>query len=151
MTQNQIEEYLTGLEKKLLNSERIVLEFSRKWASAFPADAAVYIFRRGNEVVYVGETGSLKGRMLDILNTKNHTLRRNFGNHHFCDHPLYEKPSSKKSFCTELELLLNQNMIKELSVSYLVTDLGRKELEERLFDKNKPQYALKGKRGSKRL
>ena len=151
MTHNQIEEYLTGLEDKLLNSERIEIEFSRKWANSFPIGSAVYIFRRGNDVVYVGETGSLKGRMQDILNTKHHTLRRNFGNHYFCDHPLYEKPSSKKSFCTELEVLLNQNMTKELRLSYLVTELGRKELEERLFYKHKPQYAIKGKRGTKIL
>ncbi|WET69064.1 hypothetical protein [Sphingobacterium sp.] len=151
MTKNQVEEYLTGLENKLLNSERIEIDFSRNWANTFPAEAAVYIFRRENELVYVGETGSLKERMLDILNTKNHSLRRNFGNHHFCGHPMYEKPSSKKSFCIEIELLLNQNMSKELTLSYLLADLGRKELEERLFGKHKPQYAIKGKRGSKKL
>ena len=98
----------------------------------------------------VAETGSIKGRMNDILNTKNHTLRRNLGNHYFAELPNYEKPSSRKSFCDEIEILLNEKIITDLTVSYILVELGRKELEERLYDKFSPKYSIKGKRGTKK-
>lgn len=150
MTKTQIEEYLIKLENDLLNnSEKKKIELSRNWANSFPNEAAVYLFREDGEICYVGETGSIKGRMTDILNTKNHTLRRNLGNYYFSEFPNYEKPSSRKGFCEELETLLNEKIITSLTVSYILIDLGRKELEERLYDKFSPKYSIKGKRGTK--
>ena len=111
MTKTQVEEFLVKLENQLLNnSEQKKIELSRNWANSFPNDAAVYLFRENGEICYVGETGSIKGRMNDILNTKNHTLRRNLGNHYFAELPNYEKPSSRKSFCDEIEILLNEKI-----------------------------------------
>ena len=151
MTKTQIEEYLVKLENDLLNnSERIKIELSRNWSSSFPNAAAVYLFREDGEICYVGETGSIKGRMTDVLNTKNHTLRRNLGNHYFSELPNYEKPSSRKGFCKEIESLLNDKIITNLTVSYIPVDLDRKELEERLFAKFSPKYSIKGKRGTKK-
>ncbi|MBD1425665.1 GIY-YIG nuclease family protein [Sphingobacterium arenae] len=152
MTKTQIEEYLIRLEYELLNnSDNQKIELSRNWANSFPSETAVYIFREDGEICYVGETGSLRGRMTDILNTKNHTLRRNIGNHYFSEFPTYEKPSSKKGFCQEIENLLNQKITTHLTVSYILVDLGRKELEERLYDKFFPKYSIKGKRGTKKI
>ena len=151
MTKTQVEEFLVKLENQLLNnSEQKKIELSRNWANSFPNDAAVYLFRENGEICYVGETGSIKGRMNDILNTKNHTLRRNLGNHYFAELPNYEKPSSRKSFCDEIEILLNEKIITDLTVSYILVELGRKELEERLYDKFSPKYSIKGKRGTKK-
>ncbi|MDE5487300.1 hypothetical protein [Elizabethkingia meningoseptica] len=151
MTKTQIEEYLVKFENELLNnSEKKKIELSRSWANSFPNEAAVYIFREDGEICYVGETGSIQGRMNDILNTKNHTLRRNLGNHYFSELPNYEKPSSRKGFCEEIENLLNKKIITDLTVSYILVDLGRKELEERLYDKFAPKYSIKGKRGTKK-
>ncbi len=148
MTKTQIEEYLISLENELLNnSEQRKIELNRNWANSFPDESAVYLFRESGEICYVGETGSIQGRMNDILNTKNHTLRRNLGNHYYSDLPNYEKPSSKKGFCDEIELLLNEKIITDLTVSFVIVNLGRKELEERLFDKFSPKYSIKGKRG----
>ena len=150
MTKTQIEEYLVELENNLLNnSESIQIELSRNWANSFPNGSAVYLFREDGEICYVGETGSIKGRMNDIFNTKNHTLRRNLGNHYFSELPNYEKPSSKKGFCDEIEILLNEKIITNLTISYIIVDLGRKELEERLYNKFQPRYSIKGKRGAK--
>ena len=150
MNKTQIEEYLIKLENDLLNnSEKLEIELSRNWANSFPNEAAVYLFREDGEICYVGETGSIKGRMNDILNTKNHTLRRNIGNHYFSDLPNYEKPSSRKGFCEEIETLLNEKIITNLTVSYVLLNLGRKELEERIYDKFSPKYSIKGKRGTK--
>src|SRR5690606_23034357 len=58
--------------------------------------------------------------------------------------------TSKKSFENEIELLLNDRIQKHLSLSYITVNLGRTELEERLFDKFKPKYNLKGKRKAKK-
>ncbi len=150
MTKTEIEEYLIKLEHKLLiESKRHAIILTREWARSFPEDAAVYLFRENEEVCYVGETGSLMGRMADILNTKNHTLRRNLGSSEFAHLPTFEKSSSKKSFSDDIEQMLNDKISKNLTLSYILVDLGRKELEERLFDRLKPKYNLKGKRGIK--
>lgn len=148
MTKTEIEEYLLKLEHKLLiESERNSIELTREWAKSFPNESAVYLFREEGEICYVGETGSLRGRMTDILNTKNHTVRRNLGNAHYFDQPNYEKASERKSFSEDIEKMLNERIINHLTMSYIIVDLGRKELEERLFDKLQPKYSIKGKRG----
>ena len=151
MTKTEIEEYLLKLEHKLIiESERKPIELTRNWANSFPNQSAVYLFREEGEICYVGESGSIRGRMNDILNTKNHTVRRNLGNTHYSEHPNYEKATSKKSFADEIELMLNDRIQNHLTLSYIVVDLGRKELEERLYAKLNPKYNLKGKRGAKK-
>ena len=151
MTKTEIEEYLIKLEHKLLiESESHSINLTRDWAKSFPNESAVYLFREDGEICYVGETGSLRGRMTDILNTKNHTVRRNLGNTHYSDEPDYQKSSSRKSFSVNIEQMLNQKIENHLTMSYIIVDLGRKELEERLFDKLKPKYSLKGKRGTEK-
>ncbi len=145
MTENQIRIYLSELEQQLFNSPKELIELTRNWTKKFENKPAVYVFWEEGKICYVGESSCFKGRMGDILNTKNHTLRRNLGNHYFSDHPLYTKPSSKKSFCSEIELLLISK-IKALKLSYLYVDLGRKELEEQIYEKHQPPYNLKGKR-----
>ncbi len=150
MTKAEIELYLLELEKGLLiEAERHSIELSRTWANSFPAEASVYLFREDGEVCYVGETGSLQGRMKDILNTKNHTMRRNLGHAHYSLLPGYEKASPKKGFSSEIERMLNERIHEHLTMSYVLVDLGRKELEEWLFDKLRPKYSVKGKRGKR--
>lgn len=151
MTKTQIEEYLIKLENELLNnSERKKIELNRTWANSFPNEAAVYLLREAGEICYIGETGSIRGRMNDILNTKNHTLRRNLGNYYYSELPNYTKPSSKKGFCKEIETLLNEKITTDFTISYILTDLGRKEMEERLYEKISPRYSIKGERGTQK-
>jgi hypothetical protein len=150
MTEPQIEQYLQGLENTLLNkSKQLNIRINREWVRQFPNEAAVYLFREDGKICYVGETGNINGRMGDILSTYHHTLRRNLGHHHFSKHPLYEKASSRKKYAPDIEELLNKRLENHLTISFIVTDLGRKELEERLFERLNPIYSLKGKRGSK--
>lgn len=149
MTKPEIQDYLQHLENRLLNKEpRNSIQLNRAWANQFPETAAVYIFREGDEVCYVGETGSFKGRMTDLLNTKNHTIRRNIGSLHYSNHKDFEKASSKKSYHPEIEILLNKKIINDLTVSFIEIELGRKELEEQLYEKYRPKYVIKGKRGA---
>jgi len=151
MTKTEIEEYLLKLEHKLLiESEKHSIELTRDWSKSFPNESAVYLFREDGEICYVGETGSLRGRMTDILNTKNHTIRRNLGNSHYSELPNYEKPSSRKGFSDDIEIMLNDQIQNHLTLSFITLSLGRKELEERLFEKLQPKYSLKGKRGTKK-
>lgn len=150
MTNYQVESYLSELERQIRNSNKMPIRLTREWVKCnFENKPAVYIFWEGNSICYVGESACMKGRMGDLLNTKNHTIRRNFGNCYFFNHPLYEKPSSKKSFCPEIEALLIHKMESDLSLSFLYTELGRKELEEFIFEKYSPTYNLKGKRKAK--
>jgi excinuclease UvrABC nuclease subunit len=149
MTKTEIQNYLQKLENKLLKEvPRLSINLNRNWANKFPNASAVYLFREGDDVVYVGETGSFKGRMNDILNTKNHTIRRNIGSLHFSNHKDFEKVTSKKSFHPEIEILLNEKMTNDLTISFIEIELGRKELEEQLYEKFSPKYSVKGKRGA---
>jgi len=139
--------YLDQLEKQLVENNKIVqVELNREWSKQFPLGAGVYLIRENDAICYVGETGSLRARMGDLLQTRNHVIRRNIGKVNFCSHQMFEKPSSKKMFHPEIEQLLEQWMCGKLTVCCLEVNLGRKELEELLFEKHKPKYNIKGKR-----
>ncbi len=151
MTKTEIEEYLIKLEYKLLiEAKRHSIELNRQWPNQFPETAGVYVLRDKNEICYVGETGKLRGRMIDILDTRNHTFRRSLGSSLFCDRSDYTKVSPSKTFCPDIEELLNSYISTNLSVSLIPVILGRKELEETLIDKFLPRYNQKGKRGTKK-
>ena len=52
---------------------------SSKWVKSFPNKPGVYVAFEGSKIVYVGETGNIRGRMKDLLDTRHHNLRRNIG------------------------------------------------------------------------
>ena len=134
------EKYIRTLEKNLLSADRNKAEITHKWANTFPTDSGVYMARQGNKIVYVGETGSLRGRMQDMLDTRHHNLRRHIGFELFG-----EKASTTEKFKDEKAL---DTFIKEnIFISFIVVKLGRKELEERIVAKFDPKYNRKGKRG----
>jgi len=123
--------YLQHFCEKLLAAENwqpVVL--TREWAKSISLAAGVYVIRHDNEIVYVGESGSLSGRMLDLLNTKNHTVRRSLGKKYFSTHIEYKKASSTVGYALSIELLLNEFINKNLTVAFLEMSLGRKELED---------------------
>lgn len=88
--------------------------------------------------------------MNDLLTTQNHIVRRNLGKAHFSGHTNFENASSSKSYPDEIESLLNELIAKHLTLSFILVDLGRMELKERIFAKLEPKYSLKGKRGTKK-
>lgn len=113
MKQKTTNKHLDELENELLNhSVKIPIELNKTWIGEFPDEAAVYIFREKDKICYVGKTGSLRGRMKDVLNTKNHTIRRNLGHFHFADHAYFEKATSKKGFHADIEVLLGEIITK---------------------------------------
>ncbi|MBB6004900.1 GIY-YIG nuclease family protein [Arcicella rosea] len=150
MTPQEIKIYLQELEKKLLSdNNRKSIKLTRDWTKQFPTDAGVYLIRESGEISYVGETGSIRARMADLLNTQNHVIRRTIGHTKYKDHISFEKATSQKKFIPEIEIKLNNWIESQLEVSILTVELGRKELEEFLYDKHKPKYNNKGKRTSK--
>ena len=133
MTQEQIKSYLEELEIKLCSeSEQHSIELNRVWARQFPVDAGVYLIRENGIICYVGETGSISERMADLLNTKNHVIRRNIGNIEYKNEVGFDKASAKKGYVPEIEAKLNKYIVSKLRVSALVVELGRKEFEEYL-------------------
>ena len=137
MTKTQIEEYLLGLEHKLLNEfERKTISYTRDWANSFPTQSAVYLFREEGEICYVGETNSIREKMNHIFNTRDYAVEKKSEN------KFTGKANSRKNLADELEVMLKDTVQEHLTLSYVLVDLGRKELEERLTVKFKPKYNL---------
>ncbi len=112
MTKESINKYLDKLERQLLNqSEAIPIELNSTWANQFPNEAAVYILKEDDTIVHVGETKDLKAEMTALVSTKNSD--------------------------SSISELLNGIVAKHLKLSYLVVNLGRKELQERILEKTK--------------
>ncbi|MCW9046956.1 MAG: hypothetical protein OQK46_02665 [Gammaproteobacteria bacterium] len=103
------------------------------------------MFMDKEKVVYVGETGLLQGRMNDVRNTRNHTLRRSIGERKFSKHSHYTKATSSLKYAEDIEILVNK-YIESLIVSILPVNLGRSELEEYLVSKYDPVYNKRKKR-----
>jgi len=69
--------YLTNLKNQLFKADNWNdISLTRQWASTIPSKAGVYVLREETEIVYVGETGNLKGRMNDLLDSRHHSIRR---------------------------------------------------------------------------
>lgn len=135
------------MARKFMSTQRIKrIHLTREWANEFPKEAGVYIFFNGDQICYVGETGSIRARMKDLLDTRNHVIRRNIGNTKFKGTTGFRKATASKKFVKIIEIKLNKWIERNLKVSTLVVDLGRKELEEYLYAKYKPKYNKKGKR-----
>jgi hypothetical protein len=80
LTIKQINEYFAELEKQILSGlikQRLIL--TREWTKQFHSEAGVYLIREKGIICYVGETGSMRERMRDLLNSQNHVIRRNIG------------------------------------------------------------------------
>lgn len=131
------------LLNKKENRKKIVL--TRSWSIEFTDLAGVYLIFENDELIYVGETQNIRRRMSEMLNSKQHTLRRSLGSRLFFNHPEYEKPSSNKGFSSNLEKELELYITNSLTVSVMPLDLGRKEFEEWVL-KNNPQSNFENKR-----
>ncbi len=108
MTKEAINQYLAELEHQLLNqSEKISIGLNTSWVNQFPDETAVYIFREDDAIVHVGETKNLNAQMIKLVSTK--------------------------SVNDDMGMLLNDVIARSLKLSYLLVDLGRKELEERIL------------------
>jgi hypothetical protein len=78
------------------SADAVPILLTTAWASQFPTKAGVYAVFDGKRLIYVGETGSLRGRMKDLRDTRNHTLRRQIGAAKFSDRNGYQPATSKR-------------------------------------------------------
>jgi hypothetical protein len=90
------------------------------WAADVPASPGVYALwdLSSGELVYVGETASLRDRMRDLGRSVNHTCRR--------------KLAIRHKIVGASEEVISAAMSKHYLLSFLPVSLGRIELEEYL-------------------
>ena len=145
-----IEKYLLDLNNTLLkegNWQKIVL--TRQWTSSIPSKAGVYALKEENELVYVGETGNLRGRMTDLLDSRHHTVRRSIGKKLFAHQLGFVQATTKNKFPDSIEILVNGHICNNLRIAFLPVSLGRKELEE-YIEKNIIEEIKLNKRGKRK-
>lgn len=122
-----VSSYLFDLRAKLLNDNNwkdIVL--TRQWTSRIPQEAGVYILIGSKQIVYVGETGNLRGRMNDLLDSRHHSIRRTIGKNLFANIAGFVQATTKIKFPDQIETLVNKYITENLKISYLIVPLGRK-------------------------
>lgn len=152
MKKEDIEQYTASIKAHLLSDAnwRDVM-LTRDWANGnVPDDAGVYVFKMNNDLVYVGETGNLRKRMLDMLDSRNHVLRRTLGKLLFEGRTDFTPATTSAKFCDEIEKLLDDHIVSSMQVSWQVVPFGRKEIEESIFDEIDIEIRLnkRGKRGT---
>jgi hypothetical protein len=142
--------YLQGLKRKLLKSnnwQAIIL--TRSWVSNIPSLPGVYVFKEGEEIIYVGETGNLNGRMTDLLDSRHHTIRRSIGKKLFSNQKGFVQATSKQKFPSHIEEKINEYIHNRLSLAFISVSLGRKELEEYIEGEIRQDLKL-NKRGKRK-
>ena len=145
----QIQLEIDRVESALLKkSNWKCMELTRGWARTFPTDSGVYMLFENEHLVYVGESGSISGRVMDMLNSRHHTVRRALGEIRFKDIEGYKKATSSIKYPEHIELMV-QNLISTFKISVLPIAFGRKEFEEYIQSKYAPEFNRKGKRGVK--
>jgi GIY-YIG catalytic domain len=127
------EKYLQELMLNLCDKKNWQsIQLTKEWTNAIPNVAGVYALKQSdnNSIVYVGETGNLRGRLKDLLDSRHHTVRRTIGEKFYSQIEGYESATSKLKFPSHIEVLVNEHICKKLSIAYIEVKLGRKELEE---------------------
>ena len=122
---------MTELSAKLFHPDNwSTVTMSRKWTGKIPPEAGVYVLKENENIVYVGETGNLRERMNDLLDSRHHTVRRTIGEKLFSKTEGFKKATTKEKFPDHIEKLVNNHITDNLKVAYLEIPMGRKELEE---------------------
>ena len=142
--------YLQTLYDKILDDEKFVkLDLTKEWANKFPNKPGVYVLKEMNDTVYVGESGNLKKRINDLLDSRHHSVRRTLGLFQFNNSPGFIMATIRNKFPDEFEKLLNNYIESNFKISFLEIDLGRKELEEKIEASIKTNRKL-NKRGKRK-
>lgn len=149
LSDKQIQSHLENIEKKLMNDKnKKKVELSGDWVDGFPDEPGMYVAFEDDKIVYVGETGNIRGRMRDFQDSRHHTIRRSIGKNNFSSEKRYKDANVKKKFPKHIEEKVDCWVKKRITISVLSTKLGRKELEEQVIKNHKPKYNKKGQRKS---
>jgi hypothetical protein len=131
MTKTEVDKYLKGLRNKLIlvsNHRKILM--TTEWTKLAPPTAGVYVLIENNKIIYVGESGNLRGRMKDLLDSRHHTVRRTIGKKYYSGAKGFQEATTHLKFPPHIEKLVNCHICDRLYMSFLEVPLGRKELEE---------------------
>lgn len=80
MKESLIKQEFERIEKYIFdksNWQNMIM--TRAWAKSQPSEAGVYMLFEKGKTVYVGESGSISGRITDMLDFRHHTVRRAMG------------------------------------------------------------------------
>lgn len=139
--QERVEVYLMKLEIELLSDEnRKIIELNHEYFNQFPQKAGVYLLREEGEICYISETNNLQSKIYELLDIREHELRRQIGKQKFADKPNYKEASASKKFPDWIEKEIDRMLVDNFELSFLEVKLGRKELEERIKEKFKLKY-----------
>jgi len=120
LTPTQIQSYLDELENYLLTPEnQKTVELSRAWANKIPSHPGTYVAFEEGKVVYVGETGNIRERMKDLLDSRHHTFRRNIGKYNFSKLDGYLNASPKDKFPPHIEEKVVSWITEKIKISVL--------------------------------
>lgn len=123
---------------------------TRSWARSQPKEAGVYMLFEKGKLVYVGETGSIAGRITDMLDSRHHTVRRTLGEKRFSHIQGFAKASSAAKHPEHIETKVEETL-SSFSLCVLPIKIGRKEFEEYIFSKYDLELNIKAKRGMKNI
>jgi hypothetical protein len=141
LSEEQVGLYLRRMEAKLMaEGNRKKVRLSTEWVNGLPDEPDAYLACEARDVVYVGETGNLRARMRDLLDSRRHSLRRSIGKHNFSMQKDYHDATTRRKFPKHIENSVVTWLQKKVSISLLPMKLGRKELEEKLIHKYDPKY-----------
>ena len=100
----EIDEYLQKLENELLDDDNFQeIGLTKDWSLTIPPVAGVYILKDRDKIVYVGETGNLRARMRDFLDSRQHSVRRTLGKNLFSEHHGFIQATTSLKFSHEVE------------------------------------------------
>jgi predicted GIY-YIG superfamily endonuclease len=137
-------ELVNECERLLLSGNKIKFSFDKNWSNNFTKLAGVYAVFCNDDILYIGESASIKERMKEIKRTINHSFRKKLGKHLYKDAAL-----NKGKFADEIEKLLNEYYITNIYVSFVEITFGRIEIEEELIKRNANLLNSIGVRSSK--
>jgi hypothetical protein len=140
--------YLDSLEDKIINeADKKPIILTSEWTTEFPSKPGIYAIFEGVELIWVGETGNIQSRMMDLLDSRHHVLRRHIGQKKFSSEPDFQKATTKNKFPPPIERKLEKWLMGNCKIAAMPVLLGRKELEERIVDTRHPKYNLRAQRG----
>jgi GIY-YIG catalytic domain len=112
-----------------------------------PAAPGIYAIYENEDLIYVGESGSLKERIGDLFRTKNHSFRRSLGAERFSHLPGFVRATTRQGFVAEIEAELTKLCEDCLSILIVPVNFGRKEIEEKFVDAGGKLRNKRGRRG----
>ena len=148
---NNTSKWYTNIYKHLINPANFVAycDFNEKVSPGI--GASVYFVYDKKKLCYVGESGNLFERFMDLNRTLNHSFRRSLGNSKFINHVKFSKATTKIKFHEEIESLLNKYCNRHLTISYMPMILGRLEFEEWVTGNSKNYILLNKKKKRKQF